>query len=126
VKFITDFHIHSHFSIATSARLVPEYLEYWARIKGINVLGTGDCIHPGWLSELREKLEPAGNGFFRLRRQFQLPESRRLAESVIPGYIFFMLTGEISSIYRKRDRVRKVHNLCVFPDFEAAWPPSQA
>jgi uncharacterized protein (TIGR00375 family) len=119
VKFITDFHIHSHFSIATSTRLALEYLEYWARIKGVNVLGTGDCIHPGWLNELREKLEPAGNGFFRLRKPFQLPESKRLSETVIPGDVFFMLTGEISNIYRKRDRVRKVHNICVFPDFKA-------
>ena len=53
--FIADLHIHSKFSVATSKKLIPEYLDLWARIKGINVLGTGDCIHPGWLSELKEK-----------------------------------------------------------------------
>jgi len=120
VKFITDFHIHSHFSIATSRRLIPEYLELWARIKGINVLGTGDCIHPGWLKELRDKLEPAGNGFYRLKDQYRLPESKALASSILPGDIYFMLTGEVSSIYKKDGRVRKVHNVCVFSDFDSA------
>ena len=58
MKFIADFHIHSHFSIATSKQLQPEYLDLWARIKGIKVVGTGDFTHPGWLKELKEKLEP--------------------------------------------------------------------
>ncbi len=120
MKFITDFHIHSHFSIATSGNLVPEHLEYWARLKGIDVVGTGDCVHPGWLDELREKLEPAGNGLYRLRESCRLDESRRLAGPNIPGDVHFMLTGEISNIYKKNGKVRKVHNLCVFPDFDAA------
>ena len=59
MNFIADFHIHSHYSIATSKNLIPEYLELWAKIKGINVIGTGDCIHPGWYQELKEKFEPA-------------------------------------------------------------------
>jgi len=120
LNFITDFHIHSHFSVATSANLVPEHLEYWARLKGIDVVGTGDCVHPGWLDELREKLEPAGNGLYRLRESFRLDESRRLSGPNIPAEVHFMLTGEISNIYKKNGKVRKVHNLCVFPDFDAA------
>ncbi len=115
--FIADLHIHSHFSIATSKNLVPEYLDYWARLKGINVVGTGDCIHPGWLNELKEKLEPAGNGLLRLKKEYR-PDNLRAKDT---GHdVFFMLTGEISNIYKKNDRVRKVHNLCIFPDFEAA------
>ncbi len=119
MKYISDFHIHSHFSLATSRKLVPEYLEYWARIKGINVIGTGDCVHPGWFMELREKLEPCDNGFFRLKEKYRLRESRELDHENIPREIFFMLTGELSSIYKKNERVRKVHNLCVFPDFDS-------
>ncbi|HQL81651.1 MAG TPA: DNA helicase UvrD, partial [Spirochaetota bacterium] len=106
--------------MATSANLVPEHLEYWARLKGIDVVGTGDCVHPGWLDELREKLEPAGNGLYRLRESFRLDESRRLSGPNIPAEVHFMLTGEISNIYKKNGKVRKVHNLCVFPDFDAA------
>ncbi|MCU0847936.1 MAG: UvrD-helicase domain-containing protein [Spirochaetes bacterium] len=120
MKFIADFHIHSHFSVATSRNLVPEHLEYWARIKGINVLGTGDCIHPGWYDELKEKLEPEGNGLYLLKKEYRLKESRSLAGGNYPEQVHFMLTGEISSIYKKNGRVRKVHNLCFFPDFESA------
>jgi len=119
LKFITDFHIHSHFSMATSSKLVPEYLEYWARLKGINVIGTGDCIHPGWQQELEEKLEPAGNGLFKLKDHFRLDESRRLRHEHIPDEVYFILTGEISSIYKRDGKVRKVHNVCVFPDMDS-------
>ena len=117
-NFIADFHIHSHFSIATSKNLIPEYLNHWAQIKGIDVVGTGDCIHPGWLKELREKLEPAGNGLFRLKKEYAPNISGPGKKNLKPD-VFFMLTGEISNIYKKDGKVRKVHNLCVFPDFKA-------
>ena len=93
MKFIADFHIHSHFSIATSKKLVPEYLEYWARLKGINVIGTGDCVHPGWQQELAEKLEPCGNGLFRLKKEYRLEESKRLKHEFIPDEVYFMQIG---------------------------------
>jgi DNA helicase-2/ATP-dependent DNA helicase PcrA len=120
LKFIADFHIHSHFSVATSRHLVPEHLEYWARLKGIDLIGTGDCIHPGWTSELKEKLERADNGLYRLKSEFRLAESSRLSGENMPAEVYFIPTGEISNIYKKNGAVRKVHNLCVFPDFEAA------
>lgn len=119
MRFIADIHIHSHFSIATSKNLTPEHLDYWARIKGIDVVGTGDCVHPGWLNELMEKLEPADNGLYRLKPHLRIMDS---AVSSSPGStddVFFILTGEISNIYKKEKSVRKVHNLCIFPDFEA-------
>ena len=119
MKFIADFHIHSHYSVATSKNLIPEFLEYWARLKGINVLGTGDCLHPGWLAELEEKLEPTPNGFFRLKSEYRLDLSKSLAHPKIPDEVYFILTGEISNIYKKEGKVRKVHNLLVFPDFKA-------
>ncbi|MDY6967675.1 MAG: UvrD-helicase domain-containing protein [Spirochaetota bacterium] len=119
MEFITDFHIHSHYSIATSKDLIPEYLHHWARLKGIDVIGTGDCIHPGWLKELKEKLEPAGNGLYKLKKEFILPDTDALNNTNKPVDVFFLLTGEISNIYKKNDKVRKVHNLCIFPDFNA-------
>ncbi len=117
-KFIADFHIHSHFSVATSKNLIPEHLDTWARIKGIDVVGTGDCIHPGWLKELKEKLEPADNGLFRLKKEY-FSDCVKMTGKYIPKDVFFILSGEISNIYKKNGKVRKVHNLCVFPDFEA-------
>jgi len=119
MKFYADLHIHSHYSIATSKSLIPEYLEYWAKLKGINLIGTGDCVHPGWLDELKDKLEPAGNGLFRLKSEYRLEESLSITGKSIPEDVYFMLTGEISSIYKKNGAVRKVHNLCIFPDFDS-------
>ena len=72
MKFFGDFHIHSHFSMATSKLLNPEYLDYWAKIKGIKVIGTGDFSHPGWLKELKEKLEPAEQGLYKLKNEYVL------------------------------------------------------
>lgn len=119
MKFIADLHIHSHYSRATSRELVPERLEYWARIKGITVVGTGDFTHPGWDAELKEKLEPAEFGLYKLK-----PELRRATELAAPFLpkqeVRFMLTAEISNIYKKNDRVRKVHNVIFVPDFETA------
>lgn len=118
MKFITDFHIHSKYSRATSQSLTPENLDLWAAIKGIQVMGTGDAVHPGWSAELRDKLEGAGNGLYRLR-----PDARILKPGLpIPARsrdTFFLLTTEISTIYKKDGAVRKVHHLCVLPDFDA-------
>ena len=114
--FIADLHIHSHFSIATSKQSVPEYLDYWARVKGITVIGTGDFTHPGWVNELREKLEPAEPGLFKLKKKYTLradPSPPHLQDRTVR----FLLTAEISSIYKKKDKVRKVHNLIFAPDF---------
>ena len=67
-RYIGDFHIHSHYSRATSRDMNLEELDKWAKIKGIDVLGTGDFTHPKWFRELREKLEPAEEGLYRLKR----------------------------------------------------------
>lgn len=116
MKFVGDLHIHSHFSIATSKQLAPEHLDYWARIKGISVVGTGDFTHQGWLQELQEKIEPAENGLFclkkDLRRSLDIPTAPNLCPEVR-----FVLSAEISSIYKKAGRVRKVHNVILAPDF---------
>ena len=78
-KFIrADLHIHSKYSRATSKQLSPEYLEFWAKIKGIDVIGTGDIIHPEWASELEQMLTPADNGLYILKDEYQLPESKAL------------------------------------------------
>ncbi|MFC2145767.1 UvrD-helicase domain-containing protein [Acidobacteriota bacterium] len=116
MKFIADFHIHSHYSRATSKELIPEYLEYWARIKGITIVGSGDFTHPGWTKELKEKLIPAEQGLFKLKQEYKTEdlETPFLADKEVR----FLLTAEISNIYKKYDRVRKVHNVIFAPDFE--------
>src|SRR3972149_6151866 len=118
MSFIADLHIHSSYSIATSRDISPENLYKWAQLKGVTVLGTGDFTHPSWLSELREKLEPVGNGLFTLKKKFrdidaEIPQSCK-------GEFYFLLSSEISCIYKKGGKVRKVHNLLYLPGFEEA------
>ena len=67
MKMIADLHIHSRFSMATSKEGTPENLDFWARKKGISLIGTGDFTHPVWREELKERLVSEGNGLYRLR-----------------------------------------------------------
>jgi len=119
MRFISDLHIHSHFSRATSKQLVPEYIDYWAAIKGISVVGTGDFTHPGWLKELKDKLEPSQEGLFKLKKEYKkdldIPKAPDLSSKTR-----FILSAEISSIYKKNNKVRKVHNVLLAPDFSTA------
>jgi len=68
MRFIADLHIHSKYSRATSRDMDVENLNKWAKIKGIKVLGTGDFTHPLWIKELRQKLEPAEPGLFKIEK----------------------------------------------------------
>ncbi len=116
MRFVADFHIHSRYSRATSRELDLEHLELWARRKGVAVVGTGDFTHPGWFSELKEKLEPAEPGLFRLKKDCLISNDPLVPPSPMP--VRFVLSAEISSIYKKGEKVRKVHNLILMPDFE--------
>jgi len=119
MKFIADLHIHSKFSRATAKNLDLENLYLWAQYKGIQVVGTGDFVHPQWHKELEEKLEPAEEGLFKLKAKYAKPIDARLPASC-RGPVRFMLTVEISNIYKRHDKVRKVHNLIFSPSFAAA------
>ena len=113
---IADLHIHSRYSRATSKDCTPEYLDLWARRKGISIVGTGDFTHPAWRQELEEKLEPAEDGLYVLKEEYRIKDETAGA-SAAPR---FVITGEISSIYKKHDRVRKVHSVILLPGLEAA------
>ena len=119
MPWYADLHIHSKFSRATSGESDLEHLALWAGKKGIRVLGTGDFTHPAWRAEIQDKLEPAGPGLFGLRHDLAKEVERRL-EPACRGPVQFMLTVEISTIYKKNDRTRKVHHLICVPDLAAA------
>jgi DNA helicase-2/ATP-dependent DNA helicase PcrA len=116
--FHADLHVHSKHSRATSRDLDLEHLAWWACRKGIAVVGTGDCIHPAWLAELKDKLVPDGSGLFRLRPEIMTELHHTLPVSC-RGEVRFMLSTEISTIYRKGEKTRKVHHLIYLPDFDA-------
>lgn len=116
MKMIADLHIHSRFSMATSKEGTPENLDFWARKKGISLIGTGDFTHPVWREELKERLVSEGNGLYRLKDAYVKEESRKF-----PGEgTRFVVSGEISSIYKKNGKTRKVHNVILLPGLEAA------
>jgi uncharacterized protein (TIGR00375 family) len=109
---IADLHIHSRYSRGCSRDLSPEILWKWSQLKGIDVIGTGDFNHPGWIAELQDKLEVDNSGLLKIRSSLQLPE-------VYPSCradVSFLLTAEISCIYRRHDRTRKVHLVLLAPD----------
>ena len=112
---IADLHIHSRFSRATSRDCDAPHLDLWARRKGIGLVGTGDFTHPGWRQELEEMLEPEGNGFYRLKDGLELADQTPSAQP--PR---FVVSGEISTIYKRGGKTRKVHHVILLPSLEAA------
>ena len=118
-RFVADVHLHSRHSRATSKELNPENLHKWSALKGVDVVGTADFTHPEWLAELKEKLVPAEEGLYRLRGDLQKAVEEELPASCRGG-VRFLLSVEISSIYKRHGRTRKVHNVVILPDFDAA------
>ena len=121
MAFYADLHIHSKYSRATSKNCDLEHLAIWARKKGISLVGTGDFTHPAWNAELKDKLVPAEPGLFRLRPDLERAVERALPPACRTGHTTtrFMLSVEISTIYKKGDKTRKIHHLIYSPDFEA-------
>lgn len=101
MRIFSDLHIHSRFSRATSKELSIENLVKYAKIKGINLLGTGDFTHPLWLKELREELEEDGSGILKSGDGFN-----------------FLLSTEVANIYTQDNRHRRIHNVILAKDFE--------
>ncbi len=104
-RFIADFHIHTRFSRATSREMTLENIARWARLKGVDLMGTGDFTHPAYFSELRSKLEEAEKGLYRLK------EGERTVR--------FILTTEVCNIFDQgKRRNRRIHTLIFAPDLE--------
>ena len=101
MKFIADLHIHSKYAQATSRNMDILNLEKYAKVKGLNLLGTGDFTHPKWISELKESLTDDGNGIFRTKTGFP-----------------FVLQSEISLAYTQGGKGRRVHHIMLAPSFE--------
>ncbi|MBI5887992.1 MAG: DNA helicase UvrD [Deltaproteobacteria bacterium] len=109
MRIIADLHIHSKYSRATSPDMNLPTLAGWARIKGIDLLGTGDFTHPAHFADISERLEPAGSGLFALKDQ---PAGAKPVQ--------FMLTAEVSNIFSQGGRTRKIHSLIFAPTLKAA------
>ena len=119
MRFYADLHVHSKYSRATSKDCDLEHLSLWGRKKGVTVIGTGDFTHPAWFSEIKEKLVPAEPGLFRLRGDIDKEVTGKLPGSC-HGVTRFMLSVEISTIYKKGDKIRKIHHLIYAPTLAQA------
>jgi len=119
MKFAADLHLHSRFSRATSRDMTFDVLAWWAKAKGLRLLATADFTHPEWFFLTKEKLEPAGNGFFRLRHPQPPAEAGLRAIPFRPDDVHFILSSELSFIYSKKGKVRKIHLLLLLPDLES-------
>ncbi len=118
MQFTIDMHLHSRFARATSRELNPSNLHKWSALKGVDVVGTGDYTHPEWFAELSEELEPAEEGLYQLE-----PGRRAAVEQGLPERcrraVRFMLSVEISTIYKKGDKTRKIHHVVILPSLES-------
>lgn len=112
--YYTDLHIHSKYSRATSKSCNLEELAFWASKKGLNLISTGDFTHPAWFNEIKEKLVEDENGTFRLKPQIE----KEIFKNSEP--VRFILSVEISTIYKKGDKTRKVHHVVFSPNLKSA------
>lgn len=120
MELIVDLHTHSSFARATSNALTLENIYKWAKIKGINVISTADFTHPKWFSELKSKLEMDEGGLLKLQDKYTKEIDKSLPDSVKNNTVRFILSTEISNIYSKGGKVRRLHNLVIVPNFEVA------
>jgi DNA helicase-2/ATP-dependent DNA helicase PcrA len=119
MSFYADLHVHSRYARATSRNADLVELAWWARRKGIAVLGTGDFTHPVWFGELQQGLVPAEPGLFRLRDELDRAVVERLPRSC-RGPLRFLLTTEVSTAFRRDGRARRMHHLLYVPALETA------
>ncbi len=115
-RFIADLEIHSKYARAVSPQMTLENLAFWAQKKGMAVIGTGDFTHPAWFSDIKTKLEPAEPGLYRLKQEYCLPDTAPFDSRATR----FLLSGEVSCVYTKNGRGRRVHHLIYAPSIETA------
>jgi uncharacterized protein (TIGR00375 family) len=119
MKIVADFHLHSKFSRATARDLDLESIYTASRIKGVGVVATGDFCHPGWFEEIEAKLAAEESGLLALKRDIAAACDRSVP-AACRGTVRFILSAEISNIYKKDGRTRKNHNLVLLPDLDSA------
>ena len=108
MKVIADFHIHSRYSRATSEKMDIQEITRFAKIKGLNLLGTGDFTHPKWLKELKEDLVEVPDA--NLYKPAKKPESP----------VHYMITGEVATIFPFENIIKKIHHVILTPNIETA------
>src|SRR6185436_6032234 len=117
MHYVCDFHLHSKYSRAVSPNMTLPVMAKVALQKGLEILTVSDFTHPVWFKEIQSLLEPAGEGLYRLKEPFDPAQGKK--------EILFLLSTEISSIYKQGDKLRRIHNLIFVPSLETAEKVSQ-
>jgi len=108
LRVIADLHIHGRYSRATSEKMSIEEIARFAKMKGLNLVGTGDFTHPRWLEELKETLVPESDaGLYKAVENPELP-------------VLFIITTEVSTIFNFNDEAKKIHHVILTPSIETA------
>src|SRR5882724_3054828 len=108
MHYVCDFHLHSKYSRAVSQMMTLPVMAQYAKQKGLDILTASDFTHPLWFKEIQNQLEEAGEGIYRLKEHEPLQDIR------------FLLSTEISSIYKQGDKLRRIHNLVFVPSLAVA------
>ncbi len=116
MRTYADLHIHSKYARACSPQLTPENIDLWCRIKGVGLVATGDFTHPKWYLDLQEKLEPHGEGLYKLKAKYRQKESR--FAPVADSSVHFICGTEVACIYRHNEQTRRVHHCIFAPSLE--------
>jgi uncharacterized protein (TIGR00375 family) len=124
MRYYADLHIHSKYARACSPQLTPENIDLWCRIKGLGLVATGDFTHPKWFAELKEKLEPHGEGLYRLKEVYRQKDVRFTPVSETD--VHFICGTEVACIYRHGEQTRRVHHCIFAPSLEVAAKISEA
>ena len=124
MRIVADFHLHSKYSRAVSSKMIIPEIARWAKLKGIDLVGTADWTHPAWVRELKSQLIETAPGIFQ-QKTFEAEELSPLAVRETSrvngegkGKPRFLLVTELSSIYSQKGRTYKIHNLVLAPSFE--------
>ena len=118
MHYYADLHIHSRYARACSPQLTLENIDLWCRIKGLSLVSCGDFTHPKWFAEIQSKLEPVGNGLYRLKPNLRIKDPR-FKEPAIKD-VYFIIGTELSCIYTHSGKARRVHHCLFVPSIEAA------
>ncbi len=119
MRFAADLHLHSRFASGVSPAMTLENIALWAQRKGVDLLGTGDCLQPQWRGEIETSLIEAEPGFYALKPELERSIHARLPENLRRS-LRFVLSTEVNCIPPGTDEMHGIHQLIYFPSLEVA------
>ncbi|HSA84241.1 MAG TPA: endonuclease Q family protein [Patescibacteria group bacterium] len=119
MHYVADLHLHSKYSRAVSPQMTLPVMAQYALQKGLDILTASDFTHPLWFKEISEQVEEAGEGVYKIKNQISNIKNTN-QNLKVEKEILFLLSTEISSIYKQGDKLRRIHNLIFVPSLETA------